>query len=305
MSSFWLNSESDQVWNTYQSNDNELEYDVIVIGGGVSGISTAYHLAESGGYHCAVLEKNGISSGATGHNGGIIESAVSSLQEYSKKYGLSTALDILNYSNICIDEVNIVVETLGIECELRFHGSLRVASSENELRKLSERYNYLIENGFSVEWWDAEICQFNTKCSRHLGGIFWHSGGNIWAAKLVFGLTSQIIQNGSSIYTGTTVTSVELDPSSDFSQPRYRVMTNRGTFHCSKVVYACNAWCRQLLPSMEDILVPVRNQVIITRPLPRLWAFTISTNDGFEYMMQRPDGRVVLGTVRTFFHLFL
>jgi gamma-glutamylputrescine oxidase len=295
MSSFWLSSESDQVWNSFQSNDNELEYDVIIIGGGVSGISTAYHLTQSGGYHCAVLEKNGISSGATGHNGGIIKTAVSSLQEYSKKHGLSTALDILNYSNLCIDEVKTVVETLDIDCELRFHGSLNVASSADELRELSERYNFLIDHGFSVEWWGEEICQFNTKCPSHLGGIYWPSGGNIWAAKLVFALTSQILRNGSSIHTGTTVSSVELDPSSDSSLPHYRVTTNRGTFHCSKVVYACNAWCRQLLPSMENILVPVRNQVIITTPLPRLWSFSIITNDGYEYMMQRPDGRIVLG----------
>ena len=46
--------------------------------------------------------------------------------------------------------------------------------------------------------------------------------------------------------------------------------------------------------------MPVRNQVIITEPAPRLWNFGLSTNHGYEYFMQRPDGRIVLHKTATF-----
>lgn len=292
--SFWLSCETDQKWKTYQSTSDCNEYDVIIIGGGISGISTAYHLSLYG-YRCAVLEKDGICSGATGHNGGIIKTAVSSLKEYSNKYGLDLALDILKYSTNCIQEIQNVVNNLGINCELRFRGSLTAASNPQEFEELMERFTILRQNGFSVEWWPQEICEFNTKRSNLLGGIYWPSGGNIWAAKFVFGLATKVVESGASIHTETLVHSVQQDSPFDPMQPRYKVSTNRGIFECSHVVYACNAWCRNLLPSLTDIIVPVRNQVIITPPLPRLWNFSIITNDGYEYMMQRPDGRIVLG----------
>jgi gamma-glutamylputrescine oxidase len=305
-SSFWLSSENDEVWKSFRSfednNSCDREFDVIIIGGGISGVSTAYHLSKYG-LRCAILEKDGLSSGATGHNGGIIKTAISSFKDYSLKYGHETALALLKYSTVCIDEIIATVNTLGINCELRFHGSLIAASTPSEFSELFERYSFLVENGFSVEWWTSDLCQLNTKRSNFLGGIFWPYGGNLWAAKFVFGLTSQILQNGSMVHCQTTVTSVRQSNSSDSnssslltpSQPTYEVLTNRGSFHCSQVVYACNAWCRTLLPSLQDTLIPVRNQVIITSPLPRLWSFSISTNDGYEYMMQRPDGRIVLG----------
>jgi gamma-glutamylputrescine oxidase len=307
-SSYWLNSENDALWKSFQSpeDDNSLgrEYDVIIIGGGISGVSTAYHLAKYG-LRCAILEKDGIASGATGHNGGIIKTAISSFKDYSMKYGHETALALLKYSTHCIDEIISIVNTLGINCELRFNGSLTAATTPSELRELFERYSLLIENNFSVEWWTSDLCQLNTKRSDFLGGIFWPAGGNLWAAKLVFGLASQTLQDGSSIHCQTTAISVQQSaesndhphrsPSPSPSGSSYQVLTNRGTFLCSHVVYACNAWCRALLPSLQETLIPVRNQVIITSPVPRLWSFSISTNDGYEYMMQRPDGRIVLG----------
>ena len=65
-----------------------------------------------------------------------------------------------------------------------------------------------------------------------------------------------------------------------------------------RVVHATNAWARRLVPALDGVIVPVRGQVIVTAPAPRLWTFGLSTNFGYEYWMQRPDGRVVLGGMR-------
>ena len=92
----------------------------------------------------------------------------------------------------------------------------------------------------------------------------------------------------------------EKENNSSAINSRFVVSTNNGIFYSSYVVYACNAWCRDLLPSLSNIIIPVRNQVIITSPLPSIWPFSIGMNYGYEYMMQRPDGRIVLGLIFSF-----
>jgi glycine/D-amino acid oxidase-like deaminating enzyme len=64
------------------------------------------------------------------------------------------------------------------------------------------------------------------------------------------------------------------------------------------VVHATNAWAPELLPALREVVQPVRGQVIVTAPAPPLWPFGLSTNHGYEYWMQRPDGRIVLGGLR-------
>jgi glycine/D-amino acid oxidase-like deaminating enzyme len=67
------------------------------------------------------------------------------------------------------------------------------------------------------------------------------------------------------------------------------------TFYAKHVVYANNAWIGQILPFAKDLVVPTRGQVITTKPLPNYWKTGLLFNDGYDYMIQRKDGRVVLG----------
>jgi gamma-glutamylputrescine oxidase len=285
--SFWLDSLGDWIGSSLL--DRHSEYDVIIIGGGMSGLSTAYYLTLKG-IRCAVLEKGGLCSGATGTNGGIIKTSITSLKRNTEKYGLEVAINLIKYSDFCIQEIQTVIDTLNIECELRFNGTLVAASNPSELEGLMGTYSFMIENGVDCHWWTAEECQQKTTRKSLLGGVFCPKGGNLWAAKVVFGLANWIVEHGSFVFTGAAVESVQKDENNKFV-----LSTNRGVFQSSHVVYACNAWSRQILPELEKIIIPVRNQVITTRPVDPIWQFTIVTNDGYEYMMQRPDRRIVLG----------
>ena len=48
------------------------------------------------------------------------------------------------------------------------------------------------------------------------------------------------------------------------------------------------------MPALDGVIVPVRGQVITTAPAPPMWTFGLSTNFGYEYWLQRQDGRIVV-----------
>jgi glycine/D-amino acid oxidase-like deaminating enzyme len=105
-------------------------------------------------------------------------------------------------------------------------------------------------------WWDAATCAERTHSGSYLGGLFKPQAGMLWAAKLVHALVNEAKKLGVGVCTNTPVEKIE--------------NTNDGiTIHASdgrvvrtkKVVYCTNAWTRELLPELEDVIIPVRNQV--------------------------------------------
>ena len=153
-----------------------------------------------------------------------------------------------------------------------------------------------------------------------MGGLFKPYGGNLWAARVVFAAAKEAIKVESQINAKyghkkivhlniqtntavTTTTNLSHDEGMDIAHEEnsdnlVAVHTERGTVIARNVLHATNGWCRHLLPQVHDIVIPVLNQVIITKPAPPLWNFGLSANYGYEYFMQRPDGRIILGGMR-------
>src|SRR5205814_1252018 len=171
----------------------------------------------------------------------------------------------------------------------RFNGSVSLALSAAELQQVQESFGEMQKYGIPAEYWDAAVCAERTRSEDFLGGVFRQTAGQLWPAKLVFAVAAEALKLGTNIQTRTEVLAIERE------HGRLLVETDRGTISAHNVVHATNAWARRLLPFLAETIVPVRNQVIITEPAPRLWNFGLSTNYGYEYFMQRPDNRIVLG----------
>ena len=105
-------------------------------------------------------------------------------------------------------------------------------------------------------------------------------------------VAEQALAGGARIYTETPVHAIERRAGS------FVVRTGRGDVTAARVVHATNAWARRLVPALDGVIVPVRGQVIVTEPVEPMWLFGLSTNLGYEYWLQRPDGRIVLGGMR-------
>jgi glycine/D-amino acid oxidase-like deaminating enzyme len=287
---FWLN---DAPYQDFRSTpDLPAQSDVDVIGGGITGASTAYFLRQHG-IGVTLVERRGLSGGATGRNGGHISPGTSErFSESVKRYGLDMTRAISDYSHQCAAAVRAFVDEHHVDCELRINGSVSLALSQAELGPVTESFVEMQKYGIPCEYWDAARCAERTRSEDFLGGVFRPTAGQLWPARLVFAIAEQAIRLGANVQTRTEVQAVENEDG------KLLVKTERGHITARHVVHATNAWARELLPFLEGIIVPVRNQVVITEPAPRLWNFGLSTNHGYEYFMQRPDGRIVLGGMR-------
>ncbi|CAM9091751.1 unnamed protein product [Ectocarpus fasciculatus] len=294
-SSYWLDHCSEAQQQTRTTAALPAAASVVVIGAGITGASAAYHLGRHG-IDSVLLDRGSICGGATGRNGGFLAPGIADSVAHSvETFGADTTRRLYQYTEHCTDLIEAFVSEHGVDCELRFGGEAILAVTAEEAAALQSTHGALVETcGADVEWWDRETCRERTKSNSYQGGIFKKHCGNLWPVKLVVAIVQQAVLRGANMQSHTAVLSVRRNESMDSCI----VETDRGEIVCDHVVHATNAWASELIPGLADVITPVRNQVIMTAPAPRMWDFGLCANQGYEYFMQRPDGRLLLGGMR-------
>jgi glycine/D-amino acid oxidase-like deaminating enzyme len=288
--SFWL---TDSL-NRYPKSTPQLPTtsDVVVIGGGISGVSVAYWLSGLG-VEVVLLERQGLAEGATGRNGGHLAPGTNKdFADAIATHGLEETLTIWRFTQTVVQLVHQFIDQHQVDCNLHFNSLASLALTALEVEQQRRSFELMREAGLDVQLWDKEEAIHHTGSSRFLGGLLYKEHAQVWAAKLVGAIARVAMQNGANIQTGTPVEVVEQ------SQNGLMIRTPRGEIGAKFVVHATNAYVRHLRPVLKDLIIPVRGQVIVTEPVPLLWDFDGITNHGYEYCLQRPDGRIVLGGMR-------
>jgi len=288
--SFWLTHSSPPEFHTAESLPSRTQ--AVVIGGGLTGVSAAYWLRRNG-VEVTLLERRTLSGGATGRNGGhLVPGPAENFADAVRRHGPQTARAIWDFTLKTTEAIKTFVAEHNVECDLSFGGTAILALYADELPHLQKNLELLAQHGLAADYWDAATCIQHTHSDHFLGGLYFPFAGQLWPAKLVFAIAGQAAHSGAIIHPHTDVQAVER------TNGRLKVKTNRGVIETEAVVHATNAWARGLIPRLEKIITPVRGQVIVTSPMPRLWPFGLVTNLGYEYWVQRPDGRIVLGGMR-------
>ncbi|RUS20153.1 FAD dependent oxidoreductase-domain-containing protein [Endogone sp. FLAS-F59071] len=318
--SYWLRNAP---WQGESQTPLPEKADVVIIGGGITGFSTAYWLRQlRPELKIVVIEARGVSSGATGRNGMVWCLVFGGLcwpnlndafRKTVAHIGLPSAKKLLEFEHLTLRAIKNFVsrhcDTDGGTFDPQLHimprGGLLLFTTEEQLREGYADYEALVKAGVgdNVIRLSREQVGEMTGSDKFLGGLQGKMVAIVWAARLVFALAREVIRPTETkgpmaeIHTFTRAQSVVRDPATGYLS----ITTSRGRITAAHVVHATNAWAWTLLPAFRARIVPVRNQVIFVRP-PRenshLWDFVISANDGYEYMSQRVSGDVILGGMR-------
>ncbi len=236
------------------------EVDVAIIGGGLTGLWTAWYLLQRDpNLVIAVIEKEIAGFGASGRNGGwcsaLFPRSAASLE---KTHGRDAAVAMRRAMVATVDEVGRASAAAGIDCDWAKAGTISYARSAVQLSAAREEVAEAASFGVDeVELWGPE----RVTARSALGASFDPSCARVHPAKLVRGLARAVEARGVTIFEQTEV----LDYSSGV------VHTTRGTVRCSTVVVALEGYTATMAQSPRDVL-PLYSLMIATAPLPdSLW----------------------------------
>lgn len=228
----------------------------LVIGGGIAGVSTAYHLAR-GGADVVLLERGEIASAASGVNAGSIGGM-----------GWGHRPDLQAYLTMGSQEIfrDLQME-LGYDIEYRRSGALQAIQDETELAFAHDYSLRLRARGFPVELLDPrEVRGLEPGLSPSLSGcLYWPLYAQADPRKATRALATAAQPHGARILTGHAVTALHARDGA-----RYRVETTCGDFVAERLVLAAGSWCARLgeMLGLCIPIVPVRGQMWATASLP-------------------------------------
>jgi glycine/D-amino acid oxidase-like deaminating enzyme len=271
--------------------------DVVIVGGGLLGVSFAYWLAR-GGASVVVLEQHALASGATGRNSGlIIPTTAEAYDQAVNRLGAPVAMALRQLAVDGTALLGRIVEEEQISCLYRRGGFLQLALDEDDAAGCRAEIEVTFRHGFEAAWLDRDAVQscLGTRLQDAIAGAMLLPATMVNSVALVDGIAAAARRHGARIHTGIRVTAIR-DNGSEVT-----VQTIKGTLHTRVVVAALNAWLSDLMPALRHVIQPVQGQMIATSPLPTLFPCGMAaqmTQHG-EYWQQLPDGTIVLGGCRS------
>ena len=211
---------------------NNMTTEILIIGGGIAGTSTAYFLSQAG-HEVTLLERGELASEASGLNAGTLWQI-----GWGTAPNLSTTLSMGG-----LEIFEMLQSDLGYDIEFRQSGALKAIQTEEELDFLQKEVQHLRSQGNSVEILttrDAQSIEPELS-SALLGCLHYPLGGSANPVKTTQALASAAQQQGARIFTKNEVSSIQY-----LDNGNYNVFTSKGIFQTRTLVLAAGPWCRDI-----------------------------------------------------------
>lgn len=268
----------------------EQRVDVVIVGGGSTGVSTAVELAERG-MSVALLEANRIGWGASGRNGGQITGSLSGdaaiLKQLQKLIG-SDAIDVVRMLRWHGHEIiKNRIERYRIDCDLQY-GHLHTAYTEKDIPELQTAMEDAIAAGLGddVQWLDRSQVQEKLATPLYYGGVLNSRNMHVHSLNLLLGETAAAQSLGVQIYEQTKVLDIVYGNTPTVTTAQGRIVANA-------VVLAGNAYHHLAQDKLRGLLFPAILGNLTTIPLSAELAHAINPDNLAVY-----DSRMVLDYYR-------
>jgi len=275
----------------------EAEADLVVVGGGATGLSAALHAAW-GGLSVILVEGGRIGWGASGRNGGqIIPGLRKGAAELVAMFGRERAKALFDLAQEARDLVAALIEEHAIACDLKLTGHLAGAVKPGDLRHYEAEVRCLEDvMGYrAAELLDAKAARDEVDAG-YAGGLIDRRGGHMHTLDYTLGLARAAASAGAALHEGSPAVSLQQ------AGGRVRVATASGAAVRARwAVLAGDALLQGLSGRVNGRIMPVANYQVATAPLPdpaALIAHDVSVSDSrfvVNYYRLTADGRLMFG----------
>jgi glycine/D-amino acid oxidase-like deaminating enzyme len=286
--------------------DGDTEADVAIAGAGFTGLWSAYALAElDASLRIIVVEAETAGYGASGRNAGFVSAGIAGeAGVFAREHGAESVERAERACIEAIDQVGSVVAAEGIDCGWVKGGSLRIATSPAQWKRVQTGIEARRGRGVSEQdvWLlSAEQIQQRVRVQGALGGTFTPHCARADPARLARGLAEACERRGVRIYERTAAR--HIGPGA--------IVCDQGSVHAPVVLRATESYTTRL-PGQSRAYLPLFAHMLATEPLPDTawaeigWAGCETTADQhhlFHYAQRTPDGRIVFGGGSAPYHL--
>jgi len=252
--------------NKYEKLIKNIQTNIVVIGGGYTGLSCALSLAKNYNEDVVLVEAGHIGWGSSARNAGFccIPPAKMSVKKMFKKFGkeetkkfFSNTIEGSNFTKDLIKEYNI-------DCDLTGDCNYEVAPHPSYFDSIKEEAEtYKKEFGIETKVYSKE--EFNEighAGNEQFGAFSYKPGFAINPLKFLSGLAKQATKAGVKVYQNSKVNKIEK------KSGKYNIITNDHIITTNKIVMATNGFYNDdLFPKLNNMILPVISNIIITRPL--------------------------------------
>ncbi len=271
-----------------------VEADVVIVGGGFSGLSTAISLAERG-RTVRVLEAVEPGWGASGRNGGqVIPGARHLPDELVEAYGRERGERLHRWGAKTADNAFALIERLGLDCEPVRTGWIQAADTETALDEGRKRVAGLRQAGAPARMLDRAQFHELVGSDVYIGGWIHEGGGAVQPLSLVRELARAARKLGVHVHGNSPATTITRDGAG------WRVSTPDGSVTAPRLLMATNALTGDVWPTLREATLPVWSFQIATAPLGNARVIpqgqsVSDTRRVLRYFRSDSHGRLIIG----------
>ena len=299
--SFWLETAGEDL-TPRRSLERSTDVDIAILGGGYTGLWTAYYLlCGNPRLKVTVIEKEIVGFGASGRNGGWCSSkfpVTPAMLEH--RYGRDAARALMLAMNATVDEVASVCQQEGIDAQFHKGGILTLARGQHHLPMLSSSFAAYARLGLSGQYQllNAEQARERVRVTHVFGSLYASENASLHPGRLVRGLARAIEKRGGVIHERTEVLGFE-----GGSSPR--LVTPGGEVRARQAIVLAGESYLTRLAKLHRAVLPVYSLIALTEPLTKAqWSeigwqnreSLASCNYTVDYLTRTADGRILFGS---------
>ena len=243
-------------WQTdYPKLEGDISADVVIVGGGFSGVATAVELCERG-YKVVLIEANRVGWGASGRNGGqIIGGYGSNPAAFASSIGTEGVKAVENMGVECVDIIKARIEKYKIDCDLKW-GYCEVGLKNRHMKA----YRDWADDEPAIKLLGRDELKEYVNSELYIGGYYREDWGHIQPLNLCIGEARAAESMGAKIFEQSRITGITYG-----DQPT--VYTENGSVKGDHVILCGNAYMGDLVPYLDARVLPATSCIIGTEPL--------------------------------------
>lgn len=246
----------------YAALDGDCSCDVVIVGGGFTGLSCAYHLAKAG-TNVVLIEAHQLGDGASGRNGGQMGSGQrAGVLELEKQYGFERSKALWDMAEVAKRNLHEVALESSFDFDYSsgqltpMHKRRYEKEERDHIEAVSNRYGY-----DQLGWLDQSEMARRLGSTHYFGGAFDAGTGHIHPLKYLIGLAKAAESSGAKLFEQTRAFKIQ-------ASNKIQIDTAHGTITAEKCLLALNGYHGDIEKQTARNVMPIQSFIGATEPLP-------------------------------------